>query len=72
MEFNEYELHVLTRRRLEEWRTMAAQRAILATLASQHAGPTLRARLGRTLIRLGRVIEGQDTGRPEQSLAGAR
>jgi hypothetical protein len=77
MEFNEYELHVVARRRLAELRAAAAERAMVAALNRGGAG--LRARIGQALVRLGHCIDGRaeradvvvDANRPSRARAGA-
>jgi len=77
MEFTEYELHCMVRRRLEELRAAAAERALVAALHRTDAG--LRTRIGHALVRLGRYIERRaertdavvDATRPSRARAGA-
>ena len=58
MDFNEYEMQVLTRLRLAELRAAALRHARLAP-PPRPAGPGLRARVGRGLVRLGVLVEGR-------------
>ena len=55
MDFNEYELHCVARRRLAELCAAAAERALVAALNRSEVG--LRARIGHALVRLGRSLE---------------
>ena len=57
MDFNEYEVQVVTRLRLEELRATAARQALAAAVPVPAMGPGLRVRVGQSLIRLGALIE---------------
>jgi len=63
MDFNEYEVQVVTRLRLEELRATAARRALAAADPARAMGPGLRVRVGQSLIRLGALIEGRREAR---------
>ena len=59
MDFNEYEVQVVTRLRLEELRATAARWALAAAVPAPAMGSGLRVRVGQGLIRLGALIEGR-------------
>jgi hypothetical protein len=58
MEFNDYEMQLVSRLRLAEFRANAARHAVASAAASERRA-RLRARVGRGLVRLGHLIEGR-------------